>query len=471
MPRIDTSQVEREKIGTARVQGQRVDVYYVGGSMFELEFDGANTDKPPRLDRTVVDKLREHNQIQITSEHRYAEICAAILPDGSTKTHNADGTVKSKVAQALDSLAEEGHISKTETGGFEANTNKPEKKASRPKPSRGGQIAAVPDPFAEGSAFVESAAGLDEALDEEPFPDGDPFANQPEPAVDPFAEVDARESGKRRAPGDLNGDGVVDEMDTFVAQDQKKSGLLMVSLVISIIVSIGLFFGSYIVYTKFIGGGTVDLPEISSPFGQSGNQNENVQPENQGDADQGENNENTENTTQNPSGMETVVRTDFDPENAVKDFPIASADNEKIAIAMFQAIRTAILNGNVKGFNDAIDIERIAGQVAPAYADVAAGAQQLSEAEKADTLADYHSQFVINERQHVVDRDVYASIFGGRIREVRQDPANPYRLYVVMESIAGDHQRACFAMDGDATGAWTVVDLLDPVGYVNMIAA
>ena len=86
-------------------------------------------------------------------------------------------------------------------------------------------------------------------------------------------------------------------------------------------------------------------------------------------------------------------------------------------------------------------------------------------------MADYHSRFVINERQHVVDRDVYASIFGGRIREVRQDPANPYRLYVVMESIAGDHQRVCFAMDGDATGAWTVVDLLDPVGYVNMIAA
>ena len=73
------------------------------------------------------------------------------------------------------------------------------------------------------------------------------------------------------------------------------------------------------------------------------------------------------------------------------------------------------------------------------------------------------------ERKHITDKDLYASMFGGRVREVRQQAG---KLYVVMESIGGDHQRACFVLTEDAqSGSWALTDIVDTNGYVKMIGS
>jgi hypothetical protein len=267
---------------------------------------------------------------------------------------------------------------------------------------------------------------------------------------------------RSRQSGDLNGDGVVDEMDKFVAEEQKKSPLVMIALALSGLASVGLFFVAFFVSSSLLGHDT----NIRPPQPQ-----EQIQPQLQEQAS--DDNQNSEQTATNEGGevqRETVVRTDFDPETIVANFEMASEDKQKVAIAMFQAIRTDILNGDVNAFCQAVDIEQIASEIAPAYAEHAAGVQNLGEAEKNELKDNYQVTFSRNERQHVVDKDTYASIFGGRIREVRQDPGNPLCIYVVMEAITGDHQRACFALNDDGTGGWTVTDLVDPSGYVQMIA-
>ena len=489
MARTSSTGGIKEKIGVASVSGHPVDISYIGGSMFEAEFTDIKS-KPMQLDRSAMNKLISAGQVKLVSGPRYKEICDAILPDGSTKTHNADGTLKSQVNQMVGQLIEEGYVeghrpsqesSQNESHSISEGTTRgrggkssegPFTRDSSGEPSNRRSVPMDPQPMSDDMG--------DEEYDEPAFVEDDFYDREPErlqmrvrdvsPSEDRLERKLREKEPVKKAPrqmmGDLNGDGVVDEMDNFVAEEQKKSPLVMIALTFSALASVGLFFVAFFISSSLLGHNTDIKPPSPAPQEQVQTQNQEQQGSegSQGQEQQGSG------ETDEGSSRETVVRTDFDPESVVSNFEMASEDNQKIAIAMFQAIRTDILNGDVNAFCQAVDIERIASEIAPAYAEHSAGVQNLGEAEKNELRDDYQVTFSRNERQHVVDKDTYASIFGGRIREVRQDPGNPLCIYVVMEAIAGDHQRACFALNNDGAGGWTVTDLMDPSGYVQMIA-
>jgi hypothetical protein len=101
---------------------------------------------------------------------------------------------------------------------------------------------------------------------------------------------------------------------------------------------------------------------------------------------------------------------------------------------------------------------------------VAKDKQNLSDAEAEELLYAYDETFIKSEKQHVLNKDPYGSIFGGRIREVRTDPYEDYKLYIVMESISGDHQRICFVATGDEDDNWMITGIMDSEGYTKMIS-
>ena len=485
MARTSNSDGVKEKIGVASVSGHPVDISYIGGSMFEAEFTDIKS-KPMQLDRSAMNKLISAGQVKLLSGPRYKEICDAILPDGSTKTHNADGTLKSQVNQMVGQLIEEGYVEGRKPAGNDQDQAPAPTSRGRGSKSAGGSAGPFTREGGENRASRPSPMDAqpvlddmtDDAYDEPAFGDADDeFVDAPDSLQ--MRSNRSKQDGNRleyklrenepmkrqpsRHAGDLNGDGIVDEMDAFVAEEQKKSPLVMIALVFSALASVGLFFVAFFVSSSLLGHDTnLRLPQPQEQQVQSQPQQEQAS---EGDQEQGQ-----QGSEGDKIQRETVVRTDFDPETVVASFEMASEDKQKVAIAMFQAIRTNILNGDVNGFCQAIDIERIASEIAPAYAEYAAGIQNLGEAEKNELRDNYQATFSRNERQHVVDRDTYASVFGGRIREVRQDPGNPQCIYVVMEAITGDHQRVCFAINSDGANGWTVTDIMDPAGYVQMIA-
>ena len=169
-------------------------------------------------------------------------------------------------------------------------------------------------------------------------------------------------------------------------------------------------------------------------------------------------------------GGVTVDRNDFDPEDVVIEYRIASDSQQDIAVGFFTSLKNAFANGDVTTFNSMVAVDSIASQIASVYASYAQMYQSLTQSETED-LADYYAQTLAEqERQHVVDKDSYGSMFGGRIREVRVDDDDENRLYVVMESLGGDHQRACFVLQGDpSTGSYALTEMMDVNGYVKMI--
>lgn len=428
-------------------------IYYEGGSLFHMIWEQDGKPKLTSIPKDKLDIMIAQGKIRLLSAAQYKQIESQILPDGSTKTHRADGTLKSAYERANEMLENE-HIMVTNPDGSKAIAPDPEPKAPKMPETK------VPGP--EDVAELED--GIEEAGSEQREDEGTGAQAEEKPQEEAPTQKPVKTRRENKVSGDLNGDGIVDEFDDLVKEEQKKNALVMIIFFAGIVASIFLFFFFHTVTASIFHGEEIDLiPDViqveQQPSQQQGNQ-----PEQGGEqgAKDGQGNE-------GGSQLETVNRSDFDPEDAIAAFPMADAEHEKLAVWLFQQIRTNIYNADRASFEANIDLARIAGELAPAYAEAAAGIQGLTDAERAELEAYWREILVKQEIQHVLDKDPYASMFGGRIREVRQDPNNPLCLYVVTESIAGDHHRICFAINGDSANNWTVTDVLDPKGYVKMV--
>ena len=162
----------------------------------------------------------------------------------------------------------------------------------------------------------------------------------------------------------------------------------------------------------------------------------------------------------------------FDPETPVAGYALASTDKENVAIGLFQALRKSISTGDFTSFSSMVALDVISSQLGSQYERTAIEKQGLTEAEANGLGEEWAQNFSAAEKAHVESKDLYGTVFGGRIREVRQDPTDSARIYVVMEAISGNHQRIAFAVQGDpATNTWAVVEVLDASGYIEQVAA
>lgn len=480
----------------ARSDSWEFKVYYNGeGSILDalLVKPGADPNQEPRQHRVrieAIDRLVQSSaKCRYVSETFRAAVHKQLLPDGSTATHNADGTPKKAKERVAEQLVNEGIIAKDPYGHLR-NISEEEQAAKSQRSHKVG-----PEDVAQTADDVRSGRNL--TIKTPPSSGGDMLAAEDDSSLDnwnteyendeyddDYDDEPQEQSEQRNRPAkrqrqkdiaDKNGDGLVDEFDDLVAEEQKTNLAVMIVFLGGILLSIVLFFLCHAAIATVMHGEPLDLiPSISDITSGTGEEEQQADEQNQGNSTggTGDNSSNSQNATATDSTgatVNTVQRDDFDPENAVASFAMADADKERIAVAIMQAIRSDILNGDVNSFAEAVDLESISAKLATAYAETAAAVQGLSAEEKKAVAAMWNDTFIQSERQHVVNKDSYGSIFGGRIREVRQDPENSNRIYIVMESIAGDHQRICLVADGDAEGNWMITDVVDPTGYAQMI--
>lgn len=428
-------------------------IYYEGGSLFVMVFEDNGKTKQMQIPKEKLDVMIASGKIHLMSAMKYKQIESSILPDGSTKTHNADGTPKSVRKQTMEGLEEE-RIVVVNPDGSKTIAQDPEPTA----PKIPNKKVPGPEDAAEMGLIDESDDDTESTTDH-----SDNDAMQAEERRQPQKPAKAKKDGKLK--GDLNGDGIVNEFDDLIQEEQKKNMMVMVIFFAGIIISIFLFFFFHTLTATLFHNEPIDLIPDVIPIEKT-EEDQGTQ-ENENTSDLQEEQEDEAGNEQ----LETTNRTDFDPEDAVASFPMADAEHEKIAVWLFQQVRSNIYDAKRDEFDANVQLGRIADELAPAYAAKAQEIQGLTDAEKAELEGYWKETFIKQETQHVLDKDPYGSIFGGRIREVRQDPNNPLCMYVVMESISGDHQRACFAINGDASGNWVVTDIMDPTGYVSMIQA
>lgn len=453
-----------EKIATAKIKNHGLtDIYYVGGSTFELDIDNGSG-KKPTVKKSVIDKLVASKQLRLINPNRYREITASIDPKtGATKTHNADGTKKSKLAQMTSELEDEGYIAETPNGIVHtAHRNQPARNESQERPQQ-HQIA---DPFADDDDDMPKSMNTgDNGFSRNGRMNGE--SSYVTDDVDPFGDdMPAPSDDMASMSDDVSDDGYGNEggkpEERRIARGPRTIPII-VFVVLSVILCIVLFFGAAAITATFSKGSGISLKLPTLPQAQ---QQQTQDTEKDSDGEQSGTNVNSED--QQPEG--TVDRGDFDPEDGVIDYPLASDEQYDLANGFFTSLRQTISNGDVKSFNSMVAVDSIASQIASAYASYAQLYQNITESET-DELSDYYAEtFAEAERQHVVDKDSYASIFGGRIREVRVDQSDSMRLYVVMESLGGDHQRACYVLQGDkSSGAYALTEMVDVNGYVQMI--
>ena len=453
-----------EKIATAKIKNHGLtDIYYVGGSTFELDIDNGSG-KKPTVKKSVIDKLVASKQLRLINPNRYREITASIDPKtGATKTHNADGTKKSKLAQMTSELEDEGYIAETPNGIVHtAHRNQPTRNESQERPQQ-HQIA---DPFADDDDDMPKSMNTgDDGFSRNGRMNGE--SSYVTDDVDPFGDdMPAPSDDMASMSDDGSDDGYGNEggkpEERRIARGPRTIPII-VFVVLSVILCIVLFFGAAAITATFSKGSGISLKLPTIPQAQ---QQQTQDTEKDSDGEQSGTNVNSED--QQPEG--TVDRGDFDPEDGVIDYPLASDEQYDLANGFFTSLRQTISNGDVKSFNSMVAVDSIASQIASAYASYAQLYQNITESET-DELSDYYAEtFAEAERQHVIDKDSYASIFGGRIREVRVDQSDSMRLYVVMESLGGDHQRACYVLQGDkSSGAYALTEMVDVNGYVQMI--
>lgn len=492
-----------ERIGTVNVKNiGLVNVYYIGGSTFEMRFPSGAKTKPVRFRKNVADKLVSDGSLKLISDKRYDDITKSILSDGSTRTHNADGSAKSVSAQVLDELYNDGYAKKDQNGRYESIDRReaherPDEVRARSRrsnaPSPGDtdsnnskdnhgddRLSSTPhydDNDANRKAFGDLLLASDSndgprrrdngKQQRRSYDDGESSRGRYDAPYDEHHSIDETYD-EQYARGDINGDGVVDIFDELVEKEQHGNMFLIGILLASAIVSIALFFFFQGVTAHFIRGESLDfVPDnIEQQAGDNGAGSNSAS--NSPGATHGDNDADDE-FQQNGSDANTVKRSDFDPESSVRGYQVADDAQFGTASTMFQLIRSYISNGDVASFKQAVDIDAIASEIATSYANASSAQHQMTESEKADLQQQYASTLSNCERQHVADKDPYGSMFGGRIRDVRIDPSDQRKLYVVMESIAGDHQRACFVMTESGENAWTIDGMLDSDGYVKMI--
>lgn len=463
-----------QKVGVIKTGGQVVDVLYVGGSMFMLDFPVEAGKTPAMIERSRVDELVGKNMLKLTSQDLYQKICDEIDPvTGETREFHADGTKKTEVEQVLAQLNEE-RSSRHDRN--ESVSHEPEHgRTVQPQDdSYGNEVPGVKDPSTAHSMTRRRSTKQPQQPDQDEFSQDDIFGDtfgQHAPATTSESVSNFVFDTKQETPADqgiqkVEGMGSSmgrqeTEPRSLVASKSRRATMGVALGAITLIGCIASFAISFAV-TRGLNMRVADIPVIGQIFADPNDRrnlpiNEQVKP--------GE----TEAVTKTTTGMEVVVRDDFDPEESVRQLALADDASQDIAINFFKAIRLAYSQGNFDQLNNMIAYDYIHSQIATAYANAEQQRTGLTEDAKNQMIAQYVG--ILNQREgtHIANHDMDASIYCGRVREVRVDDSDPLRLYVVMESLGGDHQRACFILMGDGSGAYAVIGMVNPEGYVNMI--
>ena len=444
-------------IGVINVGGNAVKILYLGGSTFKLDYDTGEGQGDATLDKSQVDELIKNKQLALSSEDEYRRICAAIDPTtGETATHYSDGREKTIVEKALGQMMQEG--------------------PSRSTPQE-VEPGGADDPFADDGAT--SRPSDDETAHEmrraRPVPQDDPFGPDDGPSdfqsmqdigqPQPPRRQHAPEGREREAdsPSDQWGDRDGKTEDFSLKTSPAKRGGIMLGMIIGTVVLCAVLFGVAYTLTNNLKMNISDIPVIGQflapPSGaQRNTDRSNLPPEEQ---------------NRTNGGMETVTRSDFDPETAVIGHPLADSAQKEVAKQFFSAVRLAYQEGNLDQLKSMIAYSDVNGQIATAYGIAEQQRLQgMTDVERDTLVGQYRDMLGQRESSHIANHDVNASMYCGRIREVRADSNDPMRLYVVMESLSGDHQRICFVLQGDAkSGAYALLGVTDPEGYVRMIRA
>lgn len=462
--------------------GMPLSIYYIGGSSFVLVKDGEEDSPMAKMTLPQVKKMIAAKKVTLLRPKHLEEIENEVDPDtGDTASHNADGSVKSTVDQMLNKYQQDGYIVDDGNGGV-----KPIDEGTAPQPRRrrrhrtsGDGDSASPD-AAQGQPDRRNGGVPLNADEPQEQPDDGNASLEKIDDVDPFADIDtgrydepSRPQRNRRQLSDYEGDRQEQMMPRRKPRRQRTAspdddqghvgGPLFVFVVVTVLLCLVLFFGSFIVSSKIFHG---KLDEMTG--GQTTSQKKDSKNSNKGKGDSGKK-ENADSEPTTASGLDPIKRTDFDPEDAVKTYTMASSSEKAIADGFMKQVRSLIANGDVDSFTQMVALDNVSSEIAISYADLSQVRQNLTDDEKAELLQYYKNTLMQQERKHITDKDLYASMFGGRVREVRQQAG---KLYVVMESIGGDHQRACFVLTEDAqSGSWALTDIVDTNGYVKMIGS
>lgn len=461
--------------------GMPLSIYYIGGSSFVLVKDGEEDHPIAKMTLQQVKKIIAAKKVTLLRPKHLEEIENEVDPDtGDTASHNADGSVKSTVDQMLNKYQQDGYIVDDGNGGVKSIDEGavPQPRRRRRHRTSGDGDSSSPDSATGRQESRNSGVPLNADESQEQPGDGNASLEKIDD-VDPFADIDTgrydepdRPQRNRRQLSDYD-DAPEPDMERSKPRSQRTAnpeedqghigGPLFVFIVVTILLCLVLFFGSFIVSSKIFHGKLDEMTggQTTSQKKDSGNSNKK-----KGDSGKKEN-ANSEPTT--ASGLDPIKRTDFDPEDAVKTYTMASSSEKAIADGFMKQVRSLIANGDVDSFTQMVALDNVSSEIAISYADLSQVRQNLTDDEKAELLQYYKNTLMQQERKHITDKDLYASMFGGRVREVRQQAG---KLYVVMESIGGDHQRACFVLTEDEqSGSWALTDIVDTNGYVKMIGS
>lgn len=488
-----------ERIGVIKVNGHPADISYVGGSTFRVDFGSqAPGTKPPTIKQEVLDKWVKAGKCKLTSPDRYAQIVASIDPQtGETKTHHADGTPKTLIEQELTQLKTEGFVAPDDMGGTRPQrqqqpNGQPQRDARKNRPDRGrGDTGGNPSDRGSDAqdGDDDQRGGRDAVRDAHRNGRGNRqpqgYDGQQDDGFDAFG-------GSSR--GGMDGQVPQGMNDTRQPLDVRHENApkskpavaagFVVYLVIMGVLCVVLFFGGHELTKGAMAGDTPNgnggiasgimngltggfgnsfgLDDI---FGKNRNANENASQS----SSVGESNGNAnENDSEN-----AYIRTDFDPEDAVQEMDMAPDDKKDVATGFFTAIRQAFTDKDEQSLTSLVDLDAVTKQIAQAYANLEKTGLNLTDGETNDLASSYQDMLKKRELSHVDDGDVYASIFGGRVREVRMSSKDPTRMYVVMEALGGDHQRICFTLENissDSTKeAWALTGVMDAEGYARQV--
>lgn len=464
--------------------GMPLSIYYIGGSSFVLVKDGEEDHPMAKMTLQQVKKMIAAKKITLLRPKHLEEIESEVDPDtGDTASHNADGSVKSTVDQMLSKYQQDGYIVDDGNGGVKSidEGTAPQPRRRRRHRTSGDGDSSSPDSATGQQERQNRNGGVPLNADEpQKQPEGGSSSSLEKiDDVDPFADIDTgrydepdRPQRNRRQLSDYD-DAPEPDMGRSKPRRQRTAnpeedqghigGPLFVFIVVTILLCLVLFFGSFIVSSKIFHG---KLDEMTG--GQTTSQKKDSGNSNKEKGDSGKN-ENASSEPATASGLDPIKRTDFDPEDAVKTYTMASSSEKAIADGFMKQVRSLIANGDVDSFTQMVALDNVSSEIAISYADLSQVRQNLTDDEKAELLQYYKNTLMQQERKHITDKDLYASMFGGRVREVRQQAG---KLYVVMESIGGDHQRACFVLTEDAqSGSWALTDIVDTNGYVKMIGS
>lgn len=431
-------------IGVIRIRANdgelhNANVTYVGGSVFGINF--ADMDAPPvQARKDIIEKWCKSGNMRLLNATRYTEILNGIDPvTGETATHHADGTEKTLIERELSNLQADGLVDSiegtTDTSKAKASLNK---KGDAGKPSvRRRQV--IPDDAVSASEVPSTQVTP-------PIPN----AKSTSASVHPMPTMSNSNVRSFDMPNNDSG---------YITKPKSSSGRVIGCVIMMSVMAVIALFATHALTDSIMDGTIGDT--IDGVMGtHRRSDTKNASPN--GDAD-------TDATTTVSDG-DTMTRTDYDPENDVSDKQMANDSERDIATGLFSAIRTCFSNGDVSGFRQIANLDGMADAIATSYANITKARRNLTDGDVA-TLMDYYKATLIGqEMDHASKNDIYGSMFGGRIREVRTDGTDDHTLYAVMESLGGDHQRVCFVLTGSDDGkSWAISSIVNVDAYVRQI--